>query len=107
MKKIRGNKPIVVKIHTWKYHKEAPSAATFISNKLQCHVFHFIFFPFPSTKLENRTKSPAHGEWSASVGGEEMLGKGNSRMNMVQKYVHMYVNAKMIPFKTTPGIGGR
>jgi hypothetical protein len=24
---------------------------------------------------------------------------------MVQKYVHIYVNAKMIPFETIPGIG--
>jgi hypothetical protein len=30
---------------------------------------------------------------------------GSRRVNMVQKYVHIYVNAKMIPFETIPGIG--
>jgi hypothetical protein len=27
-------------------------------------------------------------------------------MNRAQKCVHMYVNAKMIPFETTPGMEG-
>jgi hypothetical protein len=35
-----------------------------------------------------------------------VAGKGGRRVNTVQKCVHMYVNAKMIPFKTVPGIGG-
>jgi hypothetical protein len=55
MKKIRGGKPIGVIIHIYiDYHKETPCIATFISNKLKCHVFHFIFYLFSSTKLENR-----------------------------------------------------
>jgi hypothetical protein len=29
------------------------------------------------------------------------------RVNMVQKFVHMYVNAKMITVETIPGMGGR
>jgi hypothetical protein len=30
----------------------------------------------------------------------------NRRMNMVQTIIHMYVNAKMIPAETVPGIRG-
>jgi hypothetical protein len=37
-----------------------------------------------------------------------VLGKVSRRVNMVQKYIHMYVKAKMIPAETTPRImGGR
>jgi hypothetical protein len=32
-------------------------------------------------------------------------GKGVRRVNMVQIFVHMYVNTKMIPVETIPGIG--
>jgi hypothetical protein len=46
MKKIKGDKPIGV--------KEIPCVATFISNKLKCHVFHFLFSLLSSTQLENR-----------------------------------------------------
>jgi hypothetical protein len=35
-------------------------------------------------------------------GGRERAGK----MNMMQKSVHMYGNAKMIPVETVPGTGG-
>jgi hypothetical protein len=52
MKKIRGDKPIGVIIHTWKYHKETPYVATFISDKQKCHFILFSFFL--STKSENR-----------------------------------------------------
>jgi hypothetical protein len=34
-----------------------------------------------------------------------VVGKGSKRVNMVQNYVHMYVNIKMIPVKTVPRIG--
>jgi hypothetical protein len=33
-------------------------------------------------------------------------GRGCRRMNMVQKCVHVYVNAKMISVKTISGMGG-
>jgi hypothetical protein len=36
----------------------------------------------------------------------EMAEKGGSRVNMVQKCVHMYVDVKMIPVETIPRIGG-
>jgi hypothetical protein len=35
-----------------------------------------------------------------------MVGKEGRRVNMVQKCVHMYMNARVIPAKTTPGIQG-
>jgi hypothetical protein len=39
----------------------------------------------------------------APVGGGEGRGR---KMNMVQKFVHMYVNEKIIPVETVPGIKG-
>jgi hypothetical protein len=36
----------------------------------------------------------------------EVMGKGSKRVNMVQKYIQVYVNAKMIPVETIPGISG-
>jgi hypothetical protein len=33
------------------------------------------------------------------------MGKGHGRVNIVH-YVHMYVNGKMIPVETVPGMGG-
>jgi hypothetical protein len=38
------------------------------------------------------------------VGGGRQ--KGDKKVNMVQKCVHIYVNAKMIPVETSPGIRG-
>jgi hypothetical protein len=39
MRKIRGNKPIGVIIHIYmEISQETPCVATFISNKLKCHV---------------------------------------------------------------------
>jgi hypothetical protein len=34
-----------------------------------------------------------------------VAGKGSRRGNMAQKYIHMYVNAKIIPVKSIPGMG--
>jgi hypothetical protein len=39
-------------------------------------------------------------------GKGELLRKGGRRVNTVQKCVHLYVNEKMIPAETTPGIWG-
>jgi hypothetical protein len=39
-------------------------------------------------------------------GRREVVGKGSRRINMVQKCVHMYVNVKIIPAETVPGIRG-
>jgi hypothetical protein len=57
-------------IHTWKCHNETPCVPTFISNKLKCHVFHFIFSLFSSAKLQSkRNKSYAWGGWHQWEGG--------------------------------------
>jgi hypothetical protein len=62
MKKIR-DKPNGVIIYTWKYHKETPFVATFTSNKLKCHGFHFIFSPFFFNKIREQESgtSPTQG----------------------------------------------
>jgi hypothetical protein len=39
-------------------------------------------------------------QWEGGGSGER-----SRRVNRVQKYVHMYVNTKMIPVETIPGIG--
>jgi hypothetical protein len=39
------------------------------------------------------------------VGGRKVVGKRGSGVNMVQKCIHMYVNAKMMPVETIPGMG--
>jgi hypothetical protein len=54
---------------------------------------------FLSTKLEN-----SRVEQVLPVG---VVRKEGRRVNMVQKFVHMYVNAKMITVETIPGMGGR
>jgi hypothetical protein len=40
------------------------------------------------------------------VGGEEEVGKGYRRVNMVKYCVHMYVNVPMIPAETIPRMRG-
>jgi hypothetical protein len=41
-----------------------------------------------------------------SSGRWEVAGKGYGRVNAVKKCMYMYVNAKMIPIETIPGIRG-
>jgi hypothetical protein len=40
------------------------------------------------------------------VGGAKVAGKGVRKVNMVQKLLHMYINAEMIPVETIPGMRG-
>jgi hypothetical protein len=46
-------------MNTWKYHIESLYVATFVSNKLKCHVFCFIFSLFSPTNSENRRAEQA------------------------------------------------
>jgi hypothetical protein len=87
MKKIGGDKPIGVVIHTCIEIAQGNSlVATFISNKLKCHVFHFIFSLFSSTKSENRMAEQVLPMGRAGTSGKgEVLGKGSRRVNTVQK----------------------
>jgi hypothetical protein len=70
--------------YAWKYHKETPCVAIFISNKQKHHVFLFIFYPSSSTKLENRRvdqvpssrgRGGSH-QWEVEVGRWEGKGIG-------------------------------
>jgi hypothetical protein len=55
MKKIKGDKPIGVIIHTYMEISQGNSCvATFLSNKQKCHAFHFIFSLLSPTKSEKR-----------------------------------------------------
>jgi hypothetical protein len=66
----------------------------------------FLFFLLQKWK---RVKQILNGGREAVVTSErgEVRGKGDRKVITVQNCVHMYVNAKMIPVKTTPGIRER
>jgi hypothetical protein len=51
-------------MYAWKYHKETPCVATFISKKLKCHVSHFIvcLFLFYKTEEQEGGTCPPSGE---------------------------------------------
>jgi hypothetical protein len=78
--------------------------ATFISNKQKCH-----FFVFSSTKSENRREEQVLSRgWGFGVSGRgEVLWKRGKWVNTVQKFLHMHVNAKMIPVESITGMGER
>jgi hypothetical protein len=108
MKKIRGDKPIGVIIHTYIHGNITRKLPVYyLYLKLKCHVFLFYLFPFFSFKIrqqEDRT-SLAQGEgWHQWEGGgvEE---RSENEYGAI-KCVHMQENVKMIPVETTPGIGG-
>jgi hypothetical protein len=67
----------------------------------------FLFYLFTSTKSENRrveqilSSREAWHQWRGKI-----RGKGDKRVNIVQKSAHMSVNAKMIPVEATIGMGG-
>jgi hypothetical protein len=72
MKKIRGDKPSEVIIHIYMEILQGNSLCSYLHLKLKCHVFHFIFSLFSSTKLENRRVEQAVGGrkcWRKRVGG--------------------------------------
>jgi hypothetical protein len=101
MKKNRGDEPIgVINIYTWKYHKETPCIATFISKKEKCHFFSFFLY-----KIREQ-EGPAKGVGESGGLVPVWLGKRGKRVNTVQKCVHIYANAKTTPVETISGMGG-
>jgi hypothetical protein len=63
------------KMNQWKYHKETPYIATFISYKQKCHVFLTIFSLFSSRKSEESGRTPVwggcySGRWQKNGVGE-------------------------------------
>jgi hypothetical protein len=50
-------------IYTRKYHKETPCEATFISNKLNCHVFHVCLFSFLFYKIGEQESRTSPVQW--------------------------------------------
>jgi hypothetical protein len=73
MKKIRGDKPIGVIIHIYmEISQENSRVASFFSNKLKCHVFHFLFsFSFYKIREQEGGAGSAQGEWLTPVGDGE------------------------------------
>jgi hypothetical protein len=71
-----------------------------------------MFFLYLFFLLQNQTTGGRNRScwgWGLRVGTSgrgEMVGKGNRRVNMVQKMCIYASNAKMIPVETVPGISG-
>jgi hypothetical protein len=76
-------------------HQGAMSTCVAILNKQKCH----FFFLLQNQRTRYRT-GPAWGNWFQWGRGE-----GGERAWEHNYYVHMYVNGKMVPFETIPGIG--
>jgi hypothetical protein len=92
MKKVGEDKPIgliIIHIYMEISQGNSPCVDTFISNKLKCHVFHFIFSLFPSIKLENRraNKSCPGGRAGTSGSGGTMR-KGGRRVTVQKMCTH-------------------
>jgi hypothetical protein len=114
MKKIRGDKPIRVIIYTYMEISQRNSNISNIpkisqgNSQAKTSCFHFIFSLFSPTQLEKRRVEqvlPIGGRL-APVRGGRCWGKGVGDGIQCKYCVHTYVNAKMIPVETTPGIGG-
>jgi hypothetical protein len=73
MKKNRGDEPVgvIIHIYTWKYHKEIPYVATFISNK-QKH--NFFFFCLQNQRTGRWNRSCGWGEVEGGSGGKSGVG---------------------------------
>jgi hypothetical protein len=104
-KKNRGDEPIGIIINICMEISQVNSLVDIlISNYQKCYIY---FFLFSSTKSENRRVEqvlPWGSEQLVPMGWGKVVGKGVRRVNMVQMYLHMYVNTKMIPVETMPGM---
>jgi hypothetical protein len=80
------------------------SLCNYLYLKQKCHVFLFLFslFSFLFYKIGQQQGRTA----PAQRGGLAPVGGGRWRGNWIgiKKYVHMYINAKMIPVESIPGI---
>jgi hypothetical protein len=73
MKKSRGDKPVgVIKIYTWKHHKETPCIAICMSNKQNCHCFSLFY---KIGEQEGRT-GPVGGVAQCKGGGDRKWAGG-------------------------------
>jgi hypothetical protein len=71
--------------------------------KMPCF-FYFIFF-LPQNQRTGVWNKSCPGERAGISGMGRCRGKGLGGQIWCKKCVHMYVNAKMKPVETTPGIG--
>jgi hypothetical protein len=69
-------------------------------------ILFFLFLFLQNQRTGGQSKSCSRGRTGTSRRGGD-FGKRGRRVNTVQKCVYMYVNTKMIPFKTTPSVGVR
>jgi hypothetical protein len=95
MKKIRGDKSVGFIIHIYMEKTQENTLCSYLHHKqANVMVFFFFFLFFSSTILENRRGNRSCPKVGLAAMRGEVLGKGGSRVNMVQKCVHMYVMQK-------------
>jgi hypothetical protein len=89
MKKIKGDKPSGIIIHSYIELSQGNSLCTNIYVKLKYHAFHHILSLFSSTKWENRRKEQdCQCGRAGSSGRGEVLRKGCRRVNIMQQNVY-------------------
>jgi hypothetical protein len=88
---------IYIYIYIWKCHKETPCIAILIKQKCQ-----FLFLQNQRTGKLNGFCLTGRGwyQWE-----EEGLGKVYVMVTRVQIFAHMFVNGKITPIETIPGMG--
>jgi hypothetical protein len=74
MEKIRGDKPTGTRIHIYLGISQGNSLCCYLSFKLKCHVFHFLFSLFSPTKLEIRRAQGGEG-WHQCEGDDGERGE--------------------------------
>jgi hypothetical protein len=85
MKKIRGDEPIGIIVHTYMKISQGNSLSSYLYLKLKCHVSCFYLFSFSSYKIREQEsgRNPSQrGKWHS--GRRDKLWKGDRRVNMVQ-----------------------
>jgi hypothetical protein len=82
--------------------RQMPCEATFVSNKLKKVIFFILSFYFYKTGEPGEQNKSYPGVRAHTNVKEEVSGKGDRRVNTVQKCVHLYVNAKMKTVVTIP-----
>jgi hypothetical protein len=91
MKKIRGDEPIAVILHTYVEISQGNFLCSYFylkQAKMACFSFYlFCFFSYKIGEQEDRT-NPAQEEVLGPVGVGEVLGKKGRRVNTVQKNLH-------------------
>jgi hypothetical protein len=102
MKKNREDESIWVLIHIYIEMSQGKSLCSYlITNNQKCH-----FFLLSSIKSNRREEQVLPDRGIGTSGRERSQRKVGRGKIQYKKCVHVYVNAKMIPVETIPGLQG-